>query len=245
MSQTLPQRASMNSPPRSWKCVTRRMWPSLPLETRQARLRSLQGWKRRYPALVVELWRHSFLFVSSVSVSCSERDFDFQGARHSFASVATSPLALRWMRGSPRTGCARRITPIYMWREQAIIRVIMACDLYCCLLPQCEALRTCLSGFPIATKWCCDQDVKLSWHGPRFFRPGPPIARNIQPITARKPRTFVFFKPARPWPATQLETCLLFPHKSKYLPWLFCLLWNMIGCISHVMWQAQYTKIHA
>jgi len=30
-------------------------------------------------------------------------------------------------------------------------RVIMACDLYCCLLPQCEALRTCRSGFPIAT----------------------------------------------------------------------------------------------
>jgi len=28
-------------------------------------------------------------------------------------------------------------------------RVIMACDLYCCLLPQYEALRTCRSGFPI------------------------------------------------------------------------------------------------
>ena len=37
----------------------------------------------------------------------------------------------------------------------------MACELYCCLLPQCEALRTCRSGFPIATKWCCDQDVKV------------------------------------------------------------------------------------
>ena len=30
-------------------------------------------------------------------------------------------------------------------------RVIMACELYCRLLPQCEALRTCCSGFPIAT----------------------------------------------------------------------------------------------
>jgi len=30
-------------------------------------------------------------------------------------------------------------------------RVIMACDLYCCLLPQCEALRICRSGFPITT----------------------------------------------------------------------------------------------
>jgi len=37
-----------------------------------------------------------------------------------------------------------------MWPEQAII-VIAAHDLYCCLLPQCEALRTCRSGFPIAT----------------------------------------------------------------------------------------------
>jgi len=30
-------------------------------------------------------------------------------------------------------------------------RVIMACELYCCLLPQCEALRTCRSVFPFAT----------------------------------------------------------------------------------------------
>jgi len=30
-------------------------------------------------------------------------------------------------------------------------RVIVARDLYCCLLPQCEALRTNRSGFPIAT----------------------------------------------------------------------------------------------
>jgi len=30
-------------------------------------------------------------------------------------------------------------------------RVIAACELSCCLLPQCEALRTCRSGFPIAT----------------------------------------------------------------------------------------------
>jgi len=30
-------------------------------------------------------------------------------------------------------------------------RVIVACDLYCCLLPQCEALCTCRSSFPIAS----------------------------------------------------------------------------------------------
>ena len=40
-------------------------------------------------------------------------------------------------------------------------RVILSGEHYCCLLPQCEALRTCCSGFPIATKWSCDQDVKV------------------------------------------------------------------------------------
>jgi len=30
--------------------------------------------------------------------------------------------------------------------------VIMACELYCCLLPQCEALRICRSGFPITSR---------------------------------------------------------------------------------------------
>ena len=33
--------------------------------------------------------------------------------------VATSLLACRWMCDSPRTGCAWRHTPTYMWREQA------------------------------------------------------------------------------------------------------------------------------
>ena len=36
--------------------------------------------------------------------------------------VATSPLALRWLCDSPRMGCAQRITPIHMWREQTIIQ---------------------------------------------------------------------------------------------------------------------------
>jgi len=34
-------------------------------------------------------------------------------------------------------------------------------DLYCCLVPQCEALRTCWSAFPITTKRCFDHDVKV------------------------------------------------------------------------------------
>jgi len=47
------------------------------------------------------------------------------------------------------TGCARRTTPRYV-AQTSNKRVIAAHDLYCCLLPQCEALRTCRSGFPIA-----------------------------------------------------------------------------------------------
>jgi len=46
--------------------------------------------------------------------------------------------------------CANNNTHIYVaWRSNN--RVVVARDLYCCLLPQCEALRTCRSGFPIAT----------------------------------------------------------------------------------------------
>ena len=50
---------------------------------------------------------------------------------------------------------------MYVWCEQAIIREIVTHDLYCCLLPRCETLRTCHLGFPIATEWCCDQDVQV------------------------------------------------------------------------------------
>ena len=32
-------------------------------------------------------------------------------------------------------------------------------DLYCCLLPRCEALRTCRSGFPIATTLIHDKSA--------------------------------------------------------------------------------------
>jgi len=34
-------------------------------------------------------------------------------------------------------------------------------DRYCCLLRQWEVLRTCCWAFPVTTKWCFDQDVKV------------------------------------------------------------------------------------
>jgi len=53
---------------------------------------------------------------------------------------------------SPRTGCAWRTTSDIHVAQTSNNRVMMACELYCCLLPQYEALRTCRSGFPIATQ---------------------------------------------------------------------------------------------
>jgi len=51
---------------------------------------------------------------------------------------------------SPTPRLVRLCTHIHVaWTSNN--RVIAARDLYCCLLPQCEALRTCRSGFPIAT----------------------------------------------------------------------------------------------
>jgi len=47
--------------------------------------------------------------------------------------------------------CATNNTYMYVARTSNN-RVIAARDLYCCLLPQCEALRTYRSGFPIATQ---------------------------------------------------------------------------------------------
>ena len=46
------------------------------------------------------------------------------------SAVATYTLALRWMCSSPRTGCVRRLTPVCMWRENAIIQWCRWSDLY-------------------------------------------------------------------------------------------------------------------
>ena len=84
--------------------------------------------------------------------------------------VATSPVVLRWLCDSPRTRCACRTTPHIYVARTGNNRVIMACELYCCLLPQCEALRICRSGFPIATghllesmQWNCCCTLFYQW----------------------------------------------------------------------------------
>jgi len=65
------------------------------------------------------------------------------------------PVFLQNASGNPRfitNGmCAKNNTHMYMARTSTN-RVISSSDLYCCLLPQCEAL---------CAKWCCDQIVKV------------------------------------------------------------------------------------
>jgi len=64
-------------------------------------------------------WAATYSTQSSSTLACAHfRKFDLQCKNAD--TVATSQLALHWMCDSPRTGCVRRITPKYMWREQAI-----------------------------------------------------------------------------------------------------------------------------
>jgi len=66
--------------------------------------------------------------------------------------VATSQLALREMCESSRmVMCVENNTHLYLVRTSNN-RVISSGYLYNCMLPQCEALRTCRSSFPIATQ---------------------------------------------------------------------------------------------
>ena len=56
--------------------------------------------------------------------------------------------------------CMKNNTHIYVARTSRT-RISTTCDFYRCLLSWCAFFRTCHSDFPIATKFCCDQDVKM------------------------------------------------------------------------------------
>ena len=55
--------------------------------------------------------------------------------------------------------CVTNNTHVYVARTSND-KASVVCDLYCCLLLQCEALHTCHSRFPIATSGC-NRDVKV------------------------------------------------------------------------------------
>ena len=82
---------------------------------------------------------------------------------------------------SPRTGCAWRTTPYIHVARTSNNRVIVAVELYCCLLPQCEALRICRSGFPIATQ------LWDKWPTEMFYRKK---TKQISPRGPYKPHCF-------------------------------------------------------
>jgi len=63
----------------------------------------------------------------------------------------------------------------------------MACDLYCRLLPRCEFLRTCHSGFPVAT---IDTAMGANWWGTRGTCP-PTFSRGGN-IICHVPPLFLF-----------------------------------------------------
>ena len=64
------------------------------------------------------------------------------------------------MRFTTNRVCVKNNTHIYVVRTSRNW-MSTVCDLYFCLLPQCEVLCTFHSGFAIATKWCCDQDDRM------------------------------------------------------------------------------------
>jgi len=100
------------------------------------------------------------------------------------SGVATSPVVLRCMCDSPRTGCAPKNNNIYVARTSNN-RVIMACELYCCLLPRCEALRICRSGFPIATvvDWWSNQRRHITGDSIQIWHP-----QELPTFAALRPR---------------------------------------------------------
>ena len=72
--------------------------------------------------------------------------------------VATSPLALPVHHERE----VRKEQHLYIYvARTSNKKVIMTYELYYCLLPQCEALRTCHSVFPIATLWSKQYNLDL------------------------------------------------------------------------------------
>ena len=72
--------------------------------------------------------------------------------------------------------CVKNNTIIYVARASNSKRDCEH-DLYCCLLPRCEALRTCRSGFPIASEQTLFQSTA------RVSRTAYYMAKNNKPLT--------------------------------------------------------------
>ena len=104
-----------------------------------------------------------------VQRSQKERTIDAVYCKKEGDVVATSQLALLWKCDSSRTGCVRRATPKYVARTSNN-RVISSGNLYCWLLPQCEALHTFRSSFWFATQQIYFLDFRMldTWKWPEM-----------------------------------------------------------------------------
>jgi len=76
------------------------------------------------PCMVIDSRQKRFVMNMQLrQCFATAKHFRLKNARkgHILSGVATSLVVLRWLCDSPWTGCAWRITPLCMWREQAII----------------------------------------------------------------------------------------------------------------------------
>jgi len=74
-----------------------------------------------------------------------------------------------------------------MWWKQPV-KVILACDLYCCLLKQREALRACHSTPCVAT-FTTKAFPLFAYSGPSYFRYAlfGGVTQNVKPLTNQNP----------------------------------------------------------
>ena len=127
--------------------------------------------------------------------------------------------------------CVKNSTIIYVARASNNMR---DCDhdLYCCLLPQCEALRTCRSGFPIVT-WVKHRDRVV-----------------LEPLAA----TWEFQQTLQPWESEQQpdthcrKTCchlLHLRHWNRPLTQRYWTKRSKIACspLDHPLYRCKFKQI--
>jgi len=112
-------------------------------------------------------------FASIVNLKCTPSDRQMYPQGYMYPRLGTSGLAQPFckccnhsvsvvlnVRIATNRMYVKNNTHIYA-SQTSRNRMSTTWDLYCCMLPQCEALHTCRLGFPITAKWCFDQDLKV------------------------------------------------------------------------------------
>jgi len=93
----------------------------------------VRAWDRHVNACIT--WVAAWADCGGIALFCKTTEHCcFHNGVNFCEPVATSPVVLRWLCDSPRTGCEWRITPLYMQSEQALVREIasMVSIVACC-----------------------------------------------------------------------------------------------------------------